>query len=236
MNTMTQKVVKKRLLIVDDDEAILSFFEEIFPRKQYAVECISDGERALEMLRKSDFDVIVTDLCMPKMDGLKLIQEIHRVDPHAIVVAITGFGTIKDAVSLMKTGAYDVLTKPFSLDEIRTTIDKAIRHSRLTRDKRALEQRLKVSERLTEVGRDIAVMTTDLRDEVAEVGRLVQAAIEKSDASVATELDAARGRLNALGGTVARLVEFTDGLASEAEAATAVPTGDATSAPVSAGA
>ena len=116
-----------RLLIVDDDEAIRSFFAEIFAEDDYWIESAADGEEAMRRIAANSYDVVVTDLCMPRMDGLRLIREIQKVRAGTTVLAITGYGTIKDTVSLMKNGAFDVLSKPFSLDEIARLVRTALR-------------------------------------------------------------------------------------------------------------
>ena len=214
-----------RLLIVDDDEAIRSFFAEIFPEERFIVDCVANGEEAALKLAQSTFDVVVTDLCMPKMDGIRLIQEIQKLDPTTTVVAITGFGTIKDAVSLMKAGAYDVLTKPFSLDEIRLTIDKSIRHHQLSQKNRELRQKLKSTEKLAVIGKLAAGVAHEINNPLDGAIRFVNLTLDRlgEHTDVRDYLLDARDGLNRIARIVRSLLDFSRSIVIEAEP---VPLGD----------
>jgi len=207
-----------RLLIVDDDQAIRTFFANVFAEEeQFAVECASSGGEALDRLAHTPFDVVVTDLCMPRMDGIRLIEKIREHIPVPTVVAITGFGTIKDAVSLMKTGAHDVLTKPFSLDEIRLAIDKAVRHHRLAQRNRELEHKLKTTEKLAAIGKLAAGVAHEINNPLDAVIRFVKLALDQLPEGETTReyLMDARGGLDRIAGIVKSLLDFSRSIVIE---------------------
>jgi signal transduction histidine kinase len=207
-----------RLLIVDDDQAIRTFFANAFAEEeQFAVECASSGDEALDRLARTPFDVVVTDLCMPRMDGIRLIEKIRKRIPVPTVVAITGIGTIKDAVSLMKTGAHDVLTKPFSLDEIRLAIDKAVRHHRLARRNRELEHKLKTTEKLAAIGKLAAGVAHEINNPLDAVIRFVKLALDQLPEGEPTHeyLKDARGGLDRIAGIVKSLLDFSRSIVIE---------------------
>jgi len=215
-----------RLLIVDDDEAICAFFAHVFAEEDhFTVECASSGAEALERLARTPFDVVVTDLCMPRMDGIRLIERIRTRTPVPTVVAITGIGTIKDAVSLMKTGAHDVLTKPFSLDEIRLAIDKAVRHHRLARRNRELERKLKTTEKLAAIGKLAAGVAHEINNPLDAVIRFVNLSLDQIPEGEPPReyLQDARGGLDRIAGIVKSLLDFSRSIVIESDP---LPIGD----------
>jgi ATP-dependent Lon protease len=115
-----------KILVVDDEQITRQNLEHVFKKDGYHVNTASDGVEALDFLEKSAFDVIVTDLKMGKVDGMTVLEKAKAVNPSTEVIIITGYATVSTAIEAMKKGSYHYLTKPLKLDEIRSTIQKAL--------------------------------------------------------------------------------------------------------------
>jgi len=119
---------KVRLLIVDDEAVIQQSCADIFTEKSdhYDIITVSSGEKALAALEEKSFDVILTDLKMPGLPGLKLISAIRNRFPQTAIIVITGYATVKTAVEAMKLGAIDFVPKPFTPDEIFDAVENVV--------------------------------------------------------------------------------------------------------------
>jgi signal transduction histidine kinase len=208
-----------RILIVDDDEAIRSFLLEMLAATSYPVQAVSNGEDALKEIARQTYSLVITDLLMPRMDGLHLLEEVTRRSPDSVVLAITGQGTIKDVVQLMKRGAHDVLTKPFGLEEIRLAIEKALRHQALRRQNRELQARLQHSERMAGIGRLAAGVAHELNNPLDGVLRFVNLSLERvaGESEVHEYLTEARTGLKRMADIVRSLLRFSRTVAVEGE-------------------
>ena len=118
---------KKQILVVDDEANLRRVLTAQLSRDGYEVHSAPDGEAGLAVLREHHIDLVITDLRMPKMDGLELLRQALRTDPELPVVILTAHGTVDNAVEALKTGAFDYITKPFDQDEVRTVVKKALR-------------------------------------------------------------------------------------------------------------
>ncbi|HQY61249.1 MAG TPA: sigma-54 dependent transcriptional regulator, partial [Polyangiaceae bacterium] len=118
---------KKQVLIVDDEPNLRKILAAQLSRDGYDVLLAEDGEEGLATLREHHIDLMITDLRMPRVDGMTLLREALREDPDLPVVMITAHGTVDTAVEALKTGAFDYLTKPFDKDEVRQIVAKALR-------------------------------------------------------------------------------------------------------------
>jgi DNA-binding NtrC family response regulator len=127
-----------RVLVVDDEEPIRTLLFNLLTNHDYEVETAGDGEEALQKYAQGRFDVVVSDLVMPKMDGLRLLKEIKIKDPRAIFLVITGFPSVETGVEAMKAGAYDYIIKPFSLADLQAKIDRALERRRLGQELRTM--------------------------------------------------------------------------------------------------
>ena len=117
---------KINLLIIDDEVIIQQSCTDIFSEKsnRYEIDTVSSGEKALTILEEKHFDIILTDLKMPGLPGLKLISTIKEKFPNIAIIVITGYATVKTAVEAMKLGAVDFIPKPFTSDEIFDAVEK----------------------------------------------------------------------------------------------------------------
>ena len=133
---------KARILLVDDEESFRQLLVKRFERKGYQVASAGNGEEALVIGKKNEFDVGLFDLKMPGMDGLELMKQLKKIQPELQVLIITGHGTIETAIQAMKLGAYDYLTKPGNLDEIEVLIEKAFEKKNLIQQNQDLKEAL----------------------------------------------------------------------------------------------
>jgi DNA-binding NtrC family response regulator len=133
-----------RLLIVDDDVRMRELLMEIFNRKGYSAVSTGDSREALMMIRDEHFDVIMTDLKMPHIEGLEVLEYSGRKDPDVPVILITAYGTVESAIEAMKKGAYDYIQKPFEPEEIVLTVQRALAHHSLIKRNRELSEEIAV--------------------------------------------------------------------------------------------
>lgn len=129
---------KFKILIVDDDRNLLSVLKSILTDENNDVAICSDGQMAINLCLAKRFDLVITDLMMPGTNGLEVLREVHKIDSDIIVILITGFGSLETAVQAIREGAYDYITKPFKLDEIKIVVNNAREKVMLTRENRTL--------------------------------------------------------------------------------------------------
>jgi two-component system response regulator HydG len=134
-----------RILIVDDQDMMRDSLAQILVREGHEVVAAVDGAAAIARLGAARFDLLITDLRMPKMTGLELLAEAKHIRPDMPVVLMTAFATISNAVEAMKLGAYDYIQKPFNGDEIKLLVDRTLEHSRLRLENQAYRS-------MTEIG------------------------------------------------------------------------------------
>jgi ATP-dependent Lon protease len=121
---------KYRVLVVDDEKMTRMNLEHVLTKDGYLVKTAAGGQEALDLLQKSRFDVIITDLKMERVDGMDVLKGAKEIDPAVEVIMITGYATVPTAVEAMKRGSYYYLAKPLKLEEIRSTIEKALSSKR----------------------------------------------------------------------------------------------------------
>jgi two-component system NtrC family response regulator len=129
---------KTHLLVIDDEKNYLLVLQTLLEDEGYAVTAVSDPETALAFLNESEVDVVVTDMKMPKVSGREVLQRVKKNWSHIPVLIMTAFGSIESAVEVMKYGAFDYITKPFSNDELLLSIHNAAELSRTHRQYRLL--------------------------------------------------------------------------------------------------
>ncbi|MDP7421543.1 MAG: sigma-54 dependent transcriptional regulator [bacterium] len=130
------------VLVADDKKSMREFLSEALQKEGYQVSLAADGEQALELFRELIPDIVITDIRMPGLNGLEFLKSMRDLDPEAVVIVITAYGSIETAVTAMKSGAYDYITKPFSIDELTVVMDKAKEQRRLVDENRRLRLEL----------------------------------------------------------------------------------------------
>jgi two-component system response regulator PilR (NtrC family) len=134
--------MKSRILVVDDEDSIREFLEIMLKKENYEVTTAEDGLKAKEILAKKSFDMVISDMQMPNMTGIELLKHVKESYPDIVFMIITAFGTTESAVDAMKMGAYDYVTKPFKIDEVRLNIANALRSKNLETEVRILKKEL----------------------------------------------------------------------------------------------
>ncbi len=121
-----ERMAGRRLLVVDDEESIRRMFEDYFTILGYQVVTAGTGREALEKFTPGTFDCVLCDLMMPEMDGMEFLRELRAQDETTAFLMITGYPSLESAVAAIKHGAYDYITKPLNLEDVRIKIDRAM--------------------------------------------------------------------------------------------------------------
>jgi DNA-binding NtrC family response regulator len=117
---------KSRLLVVDDEEALRTVLSSELSSEGYDVEAASDGDEAITKVQKSNFDLVLLDIKMPKVDGFEVLKFIKKNSPKVKVIMLTGFADLKNAIESKKLGAEDFVSKPYDLVDLLTTIERVL--------------------------------------------------------------------------------------------------------------
>jgi DNA-binding NtrC family response regulator len=124
-----------RILIVDDEKDMLALLKRIIAEEsEHEVITQTDPAQALELFKEQPFDLVITDLKMPKMDGIKVLESVKKMNPDVSVVILTAFATIETAVEAIRKGAYDYITKPFRRERILLTVEKVMKWQEMVRE------------------------------------------------------------------------------------------------------
>lgn len=131
------------LLIVDDERSIREACREVAQSLGYTAHVADSAEHAYRCLEAQAFDAVVLDLRLPGAGGLDALRRIKERRPEAVVIVVTGYGTVQSAVQAMKNGAYDYVTKPFSVDELKLLLERVASHLKLKSENRLLREKVK---------------------------------------------------------------------------------------------
>ncbi|MDB4953895.1 MAG: response regulator receiver modulated metal dependent phosphohydrolase, partial [Myxococcales bacterium] len=167
-----REVEGARILVVDDERVIREILAEFLALEGFSVHTVEDGEKALTELRLHPYDLLITDLKMPRLSGLQLLEKIEAERLGVLTVLMTGFGTVETAIEAMKKGAYDYLLKPFKVEEVIHVVERALYRQRLQAENIRLREALtiyKVSEAIA-LSHDIShILDVVLRAAIDEV-------------------------------------------------------------------
>ena len=121
-----------RILVVDDEESIRDLLRLVLTGEGYSVVTANDGEEAIEHLEAQRFDLVITDLVMPRVNGVEVLRAAKRIDSNFPVIVITGYPSVETMTELVRLGAGDYLTKPFNVDVVLVTVAKLLEMGRMS--------------------------------------------------------------------------------------------------------
>ncbi len=133
----------ENILVVDDDAEILEVVGDVLRQAGYDVDEAKDGKKAIKCIDAGCYDLVFTDLNLPKLDGMKVLKHVLDESPETMCIILTGYGTIKGSVEAIKMGAFDYISKPVKSDEIVMMVEKALKYRRLERENILLKQQLR---------------------------------------------------------------------------------------------
>jgi len=154
------------ILVVDDEESICQLLEVMLTEEGYWVRTASNYDEAMKLFETNQFDVVIADIMMPDVDGLTLLKDVKKVDPEIPVILITAYASLGSAVEALRHGAFDYITKPFKMDQIRYAVKRALETRALRRENRILKRELR---RESDLSKFIGVS-----DAVREIKQLVR--------------------------------------------------------------
>lgn len=131
-----------RILLVDDEPSILSVLCTVLQAESYDVVPASDGEKAIEMINSEEFDLVISDIRMTPVNGIEILKTIHKVCPQTATIMLTAYGSVETAIQALKLGAFDYVTKPFKVDELLITVQRALAYRNAMNENANLKQKL----------------------------------------------------------------------------------------------
>ncbi|MCS6901461.1 MAG: response regulator [Myxococcales bacterium] len=140
---------RPRVLVVDDEKLIRDILADFLAMEGYIVRTAEDGAAAMAELNRARYDLVISDMKMPRMGGIELLEQLGRTAPHVVTVIMTGFGTVETAIEAMKRGAYDYILKPFKIEEVIRIVQHGLEKQRLAAENMRLKEAIslhKVSE------------------------------------------------------------------------------------------
>lgn len=132
----------EKILVVDDEVLMRNFLVEALKRKGLEAVAVENGDKAMNLLNEQSFDLVITDMKMPGVSGMDVLKFVKELSPRTLVIVVTAFGTIENAVEAMKSGAFHYLIKPFSLESLMATIEKANQHAVLVEENHYLREQV----------------------------------------------------------------------------------------------
>ncbi|MCK5011892.1 MAG: sigma-54-dependent Fis family transcriptional regulator, partial [Deltaproteobacteria bacterium] len=146
------------MLVVEDDKATRDTIVDLLSETGYEVESAKNGEEAIKMVQEYAFNMVITDLKMPKGDGIQVLEQVKKIDSQTIVIICTGYGTVDTAVKAMKLGAFEYITKPIKVEEIKLVVQRALDYQRLQAENVLFQKQLKAKYKFKNLIGDSDVM------------------------------------------------------------------------------
>ncbi len=157
-----------KVLIVDDEKSMRDFLSIVLKKEGYEPTVAPDGEAAVKMIHRDIFDLVMTDIRMPKVDGLGVLREVKNISPDTIVLMMTAFASTETAVAAMREGAYDYISKPFQIEEVKHTLKNALEKKHLREENVRLKRELK-----EQTGFESIISRSDKMRKVLDLARKV---------------------------------------------------------------
>jgi two-component system, NtrC family, response regulator PilR len=137
------ETAKGKVLIIEDEKSMREVLKILLEEEGYEITAASNGLAGIEYLQSDIFDLVITDIKMPKANGFEVLKQVKETSPSTVVIMITAFGTTESTIEAMKLGAYDYIQKPFKIDEIRLIIQKAFEKKKLSEELLILREKVK---------------------------------------------------------------------------------------------
>lgn len=147
---MTSSIEQANILVIDDEMGIREGCKRALSPQGYSVHTAADGDEGLHIIRTTKIDLALIDIMMPGISGIDLISRIHEYEPDIICIIITGYATVELAVTAIKRGAYDFLTKPFTMDDLLLIVNRGLERRHLTLETKRLQKIEEEAQRLSE--------------------------------------------------------------------------------------
>lgn len=132
--------MKANILIVDDEKTICETLAQVLSEEGYETETANNGREALEKVQESNFEVVITDLKMPELGGIELLEKIKLISPETSVIIITAYGSMESAIEALRLGAYDYIVKPLDFEDVTLRIKRLLQHRELVRENKLLRE------------------------------------------------------------------------------------------------
>ena len=201
---------QKKILLIEDEYLVRESYVEMLRFLNYEVETANNGHEGVEKVKNDEFDIVITDLNMPVKDGMATLRQIKKDKPEVEVIVVTGFATIENAISAMKNGAFDYITKPVSLEHVRLVLNRCVQQIRSKRENKELRD---INTRLRELNelknKFITITNHEMRTPLAVIKGyldLLEISVEREDDDEIDEY------FTILESTVKEMVELVDNM------------------------
>ncbi len=196
-----------KLLVIEDEPMVRESYIDMFSMLGYDVDTAENGKNGLAMTAQKNYDIVITDLNMPVMDGLETLKRIKKKNPKVEVIVMTGFATIENAIVAMKEGAFDYITKPVGLDHVKIVLSRCVQHIRAQDENKALRD---VNEKLRQVNelkdKFITITNHELRTPLA----VIKGYFELIEMSVESKDDGLDEYFTIISGTINEMIDLVE--------------------------
>lgn len=131
-----------KILIADDEKPIRDSLKMVLDEEGYSTQVVADGEEALQKIKEENFDVVITDIKMPKMEGIQVLEEASKISPETFFIIMTAYASVKTAIDALRQGAYDYLIKPVEFDDVIVRVKRLLDYKKLALENKTLRQRV----------------------------------------------------------------------------------------------